>query len=141
MNRLKNQVFQAFICFQKKLKKFWRYEGVKNKIRIWQLLYIVKNQNLKFFTQESKIIYEKKSIKRSHAFKTYAQTYILETLHSFNPEIQLKNTKCAIVKKRLKNLLNELRGFKFVTAFAAEFKKQRMIKRSVAFSHQTQMLK
>ena len=38
-------------------------------------------------------------------------------------ELQLKNTKCAIVKNRLKNLLNKLRRCKFATAFAIELKK------------------
>ena len=43
-------------------------------------------------------------------------------LNSFNPEIQLKDTKYAI-KSKLIDLLSELRGFKFRTTLILEFKK------------------
>ena len=40
-----------------------------------------------------------KIIKRAHAFKGYAKTYIVEILNSFNPENQLKDTESAIKSK------------------------------------------
>ena len=42
-------------------------------------------------------------------------------LNSFNSELQLKTSESAIENK-LKGLLPELRGFKFVTALLLEFK-------------------
>ena len=55
--------------------------------------------------------------KWAHAFKGYASSYNAEILNSFNPELQLKDTESAI-KNKLKNLLSELRGFKFMTTQA-----------------------
>ena len=43
-------------------------------------------------------------------------------LNSFNPEIQLTDNGSAI-KKKLKKLLTNLRGFKFVIALNLEFRK------------------
>ena len=43
-------------------------------------------------------------------------------LSSFNQQLQLKNTEFAI-KNKLKKLLNELRGFKFVTILVLKLKK------------------
>ena len=42
-------------------------------------------------------------------------------MNSFNPELQLQNTESAI-KNKLKDLLYEVRGFKFV-ALVSEFRK------------------
>ena len=53
-------------------------------------------------------------MKLSHAYKFYASSYNVEILNYFNPELQLKNTESGI-KNKLKDLLSELRGFKFVT--------------------------
>ena len=113
MNCSKNRIFEGFICFQIELQNFWRYEQAKNKIKICQLLYIVKKTKSKNFAQKLKTIYQTEITKQSHTVKTYAQTYIIEIFYSFNPELVLKNTKCAIVKTRLKNLLSELKGLKF----------------------------
>ena len=51
---------------------------------------------------------------QAHAFKCFANSYNVEILYSFNPELQLKDIKTTIENK-LKKLLAELRGFKFVT--------------------------
>ena len=63
-----------------------------------------------------------KTTKRAHAFKCYASSYNVEFLNSFNSKLQLKDTESAI-KNKLKKLLTELRGFKFVTTCVLEFKK------------------
>ena len=72
-------------------------------------------------------MYEKKIknakiTKRSHAYKGYASTYCVKTLICFNPELQIKDTEYAN-RKKLIDLLTELKGFKFVTALVLEFKK------------------
>ena len=46
--------------------------------------------------------------KWTHAFKDYTGSYSIEILNSFNPELQLKDTKSAI-KNKQKKLLTELR--------------------------------
>ena len=63
-----------------------------------------------------------KITKRSHAFKRYASSYV-EILNSFNPELQLKDTESA-TKNKLIDLLNELKGFKFMTTLVLVFKKK-----------------
>ena len=47
------------------------------------------------------------------------QVLVIEILNSFNPELQLKDTYSAI-KNKLKKLLTELRGFKFLTGLVLE---------------------
>ena len=42
--------------------------------------------------------------KRKYAFKGYASIYNVEALNSFNPELQLKDTKSA-VKSKLTELM------------------------------------
>ena len=54
----------------------------------------------------------KKIAKRSHAYKDFASSYNIETLNSFNPEKQFKDTESAI-KSMLIDLLTQLKGFKF----------------------------
>ena len=54
--------------------------------------------------------------------KGYTSTYNVEILNSFNPELQLKDTKSA-VKSKLIELLSQLSGFKFVPTLALLFKK------------------
>ena len=49
------------------------------------------------------------------AFKVYASSYNVEILNSFNPELQIKDTKSAI-RNKLIDLLFELKSFKFVIA-------------------------
>ena len=48
--------------------------------------------------------------KRSHAYKGYVSSYNVETLNSFNPELQLQDTKSAI-RNKLINLLSELKYY------------------------------
>ena len=62
-----------------------------------------------------------KKTKREHAFKRYASTYNVEFLHAFNTELQLKNAESAI-KSKLIELLNQLKGFKFVTTLVLDRK-------------------
>ena len=57
-----------------------------------------------------------------NVFKGFTSTYNVETLNSFNPAIQLKDTESAD-KNKQKNLLSELRGFKFVKTIVLVFKK------------------
>ena len=78
-------------------------------------LYIVKQK-------KSEKILDAKIAKGTHAIKGYANSYNVEILNSFNPELQLKGTETAI-KNKLIDLLTELKGFKFVTTLALEFKK------------------
>ena len=52
-------------------------------------------------------------IKQSHAYKGYTSTNNVEILNSFNPELQFKDIESTI-KNKLRDLLSELRGFKFV---------------------------
>ena len=54
---------------------------------------MVKQKKLKFFEQK-----KCKNSKKSHAFKGYASCYDIRTLNSFEPELQLKDTKFAIKK-------------------------------------------
>ena len=63
-----------------------------------------------------------KITKRIHADGSYASTYNVEVLNSFNPELQLKET-VSVIKNKLINLLPKVRGFKFVTFL--ELKKNR----------------
>ena len=52
--------------------------------------------------------------KRRHAFRDYASSHNVGILNYFIPDLQLKDTESAI-KNKLKGLLTELKGFKFVT--------------------------
>ena len=62
-----------------------------------------------------------KITKRAHAFKGYASSYNVEVLNSFNLELELKDTESTI-KKKLIDLLTQLKGFKFVTTLVLVFK-------------------
>ena len=57
-------------------------------------------------------------MKQSHAYTSICNADIL---NSFNPELELKNTKYAI-RNKIKDLLSELGGFKFVTTLVLEVK-------------------
>ena len=57
-------------------------------------------------------------------FKGYIDSYSVEILNSFNPELQLNYTESAVRNKPI-NLLSELKDFEFVTALVLEFKKKR----------------
>ena len=62
-----------------------------------------------------------KIAKPSHAYKVCLSTHSVEVLNSFNPELQLEGT-AFVIRNKLKKLFTELRGFKFVTELALEFK-------------------
>ena len=62
-----------------------------------------------------------KITKRSRAYEVDASTYNVEILKSFDSELQLKGTESTI-KNKLKDLLSELRDFKFVTILVLELK-------------------
>ena len=61
-----------------------------------------------------------KITKRPHAFKSYASSYNVEILNSFNAGLQLKDNESAI-KNKLIDFLTELKGFRFVTTLTLEF--------------------
>ena len=63
-----------------------------------------------------------KITKQSYAYKCYARAYNVAILNFFNPELQLKNTESTI-KNKLKDLLTESWGFKFVLILVIGFKK------------------
>ena len=63
-----------------------------------------------------------KITKRLHAFKSYASSYNVKILNSFNSELQLKDVEFSI-KNKLIDLLTELKDFTFVTTLVLEFKK------------------
>ena len=88
---------------------------------ILQTLYIWKRQKLKVF-YEKKTIKNTKIKKRTRADKCYASTCNVEILNSFNPELHLKDCEPAIGNK-LKDLLTELKRFKYVMTLVSEFKK------------------
>ena len=81
---------------------------------------MVKPQKLKFL-EETKTI-KKKITKAANAFKNYAHNDNVEILNPLNPSVQLRNTEFAIENK-LKNLLNKLRGFKFVITLVLKLRK------------------
>ena len=54
--------------------------------------------------------------------KGYASTYNVEISNSFDPKLQLKDTKSTI-KNQLIELLTQLKGFNFVTTLVLVFKK------------------
>ena len=75
--------------------------------------------------QKSKKILNEKKVKITkwtHGFKGYVSSYNVETLNSFNPKLQLKDSESAIKSKK-KELLTQLIGFKFVITLALVFKK------------------
>ena len=61
-----------------------------------------------------------------------ANTYNVEILNSFDLRLQLKDTESTI-RNKLKDLLTEFRGYKFMATLVLEFKKQNvMIKQNIA---------
>ena len=94
---------------------------MKNKHRIGRILKKInvlqvgtgKNPTIPFYseTKISETFLNKKNMritKREHTFKGFASTYNVESLNSFNPELQIKDTESAI-KNKLKKLLSQLR--------------------------------
>ena len=82
----------------------------------------MKRQNLKIIFDETKTIKKQKIARRVHTFRNYTHAYNVAVLKVFNPELQLENTEFAI-KNKLKNLLIELIGFKFVITLILKLKK------------------
>ena len=62
-----------------------------------------------------------KITKRERASKGFASTYNVKILNSLNPELQLKDTESGI-KNKVKEILSQLWGFKFVTTLVLLFK-------------------
>ena len=60
--------------------------------------------------------------KRAHAFKGYTSSYNVEILNSFNPELQVKDSKSAIKNKVIESL-TRLKGLEFVAKLVLLFKK------------------
>ena len=79
-------------------------------------------QRKTIFFDETKTIRKAKIQKQSHAYKDYASTYNVENLRSYNPELQHKDIESA-VRNKLKDVLTELKGFKFQKTLVLEFKK------------------
>ena len=74
-----------------------------------------KNEN---FLNEKNV----KITKREHTCKGFGSTFNVGILNFFHPELQLKDSESAI-KKKLIDLLTQLKGFKFVTTLVLVFKK------------------
>ena len=81
-------------------------------------------------TKKMKVYWMKTCKPNKMAFKVYASSYNVEILNSFNPELQLKDTKSAI-RNKLIDLLFELKSFKFVIASTSFklWKSQKVIKK------------
>ena len=77
--------------------------------------------------QKSENFLYKKNVKiikraRAHASKGYANSHKFDILNSFNPELQLKDTKPAI-KRKLIELLTQAKGYEFVVTLVSVLKK------------------
>lgn len=99
--------------FLKKVKEFMQIGTDKRQNKNLSTALCSKITKPRIFTEESKNSKEAKITKRSHAFKNYARSYNVEIWNYFNSELQLIDTKSAFNNK-FAELLNELRGFKFV---------------------------
>ena len=64
-----------------------------------------------------------KTTKQSHAYKGYSITYNVLISSSFNSELHLKDPE-SWNRKKLINLLVELKGFKFAKTLILEFRKK-----------------
>ena len=62
---------------------------------------------------KKKTLKNAKVTKRSHVYRGHASICNIVILNSFNPELQLKDNESAI-RNKLKDLLTELKEFKFV---------------------------
>ena len=63
-----------------------------------------------------------KITKREHAIRGFVGIYNVEILNSFNPKLQLEDTKSAI-KSKVLDFLSELKCVNFVTTLVLLFKK------------------
>ena len=59
---------------------------------------------------------------KTRTFKGFVSTYNVKSLNSFSPELQLKDTKSS-TKRKLIELLTQLKGFKFKTTLVLVIKK------------------
>lgn len=90
----------------------------------------MKSQILKIFFDETKTVKKAKIIKRVYAFKimhTFIMLKIRFAYQVFPWELQIKDTESSLIKAikfKLKKLLNELRGFKFVVVLILRLKKK-----------------
>ena len=83
-----------------------------------------------------------KITKPALAFKGYTSSSNVKILNFFNLELQLKGTESAI-KNKIKKILTELKGFKFVTTLVLKFKKienNDKTKHDTFYSNQKQLL-
>ena len=71
---------------------------------------------------EKKTILNAKITKQFQAHKGYPSNYNVEILNSFNAKLQFKDIDSKITIK-LKHLVTQLKGFKFMTTLLLEFKK------------------
>ena len=94
----------------------------KTIIQAEQVLKLGSNMSLYCYAKKWKLKNNVKIAIQGHAFKGFANSNNVEIFYSFNPELQLKDIKTTIENK-LKKLLAELRGFKFVTTLVLVFKK------------------
>ena len=93
-------------------------------------------KNEKFLNEKN----VQKLTKRAHAFEGFASSYKFNTLNSFNPELQLKDTESAI--KKTKKILTEFSRFTFVATLILLFKKRESDdKKSMTLFNQTQKQK
>ena len=100
--------------FYNKLSKTKRQVGNVSPVGFNSSLYNDTNKVKNVWTKNVKIT------QLAHAFKSYASSYNIEILNSFNNELQLKDTEYAIENK-LKKILSEWRGFKFVATLVLVF--------------------
>ena len=71
---------------------------------------------------EKKTILNAKITKQYQAHKGYPSNYNVEILNSFNAKLQFKDIDSKITIK-LKHLVTQSKGFKFMTTLLLEFKK------------------
>ena len=61
-------------------------------------------------------------MKQPCTYEGYGSAYNAKILNYFNPELQLRDTESAI-RNKLKDLVKEFKGFKFVKTLVLELKK------------------
>ena len=64
-------------------------------------------------------------VKKSNAFKEYARTHKVEKIESKDPLVQLETSKSSI-QDSFKDLLNEMKGFKYQITMAVLFYKHKI---------------
>ena len=79
-------------------------------------------KNLNFFLMKQRLQKKQKQQNKQMVLE-FMHALNVEILSSFNPELHLKNTEASI-KNELKDLLNELRVFKYFITLVEKLKKQ-----------------